>query len=67
MVHLGIIKTGLLKGIKLAQGQKIEIINPNISPTQVDGEPWLQEPSNITLEKRGRSDYLYYFYSLLLF
>lgn len=54
MVHLGIIKTGLSKGIKLAQGKKIEIINPHLSPMQIDGEPWLQEPSKLILEKKGR-------------
>lgn len=54
MVHLGIMKTGLVKGIKLGQGRKIEISNPNLSPMQIDGEPWLQKPSNITIEKRGR-------------
>lgn len=54
MVHLGSLKSGLVKGIRIAQGKKLEIINPHTTPMQVDGEPWLQEPSHIILEKRGR-------------
>lgn len=55
MVHLGIIKTGLSKGVKVAQGRRIEIINPHLSPMQIDGEPWLQEPSRMILQQKGRS------------
>jgi diacylglycerol kinase (ATP) len=65
MVHLGIIKTGLSKGLKVAQGRRIEIINPHLSPMQVDGEPWLQEPCKMILEKTGRSDALLFSLSLL--
>jgi len=47
--HLGQVKAGLAKAIPIAQGRKIEIHSFSRVPMQLDGEPWLQNPCQISI------------------
>ncbi|UJR14166.1 hypothetical protein I4U23_001161 [Adineta vaga] len=51
IVHLGQIQSGIRSGIRLAQGGHVHIRmnNDYPVPVQVDGEPWLQPPCDITI------------------
>ncbi|CAF1274389.1 unnamed protein product [Rotaria sordida] len=51
IVHLGQIQSGIRSGVRLAQGGHIHIRmnNDYPVPVQVDGEPWLQPPCDITI------------------
>jgi len=51
IVHLGQIQSGIRSGVRLAQGGHIHIRMNNDCPipVQVDGEPWLQPPCEITI------------------
>ncbi|CAF0747321.1 unnamed protein product [Rotaria sp. Silwood1] len=51
IVHLGQIQSGIRSGVRLAQGGHVHIRmnNDYPVPVQVDGEPWLQPPCDITI------------------
>ncbi|CAF1165004.1 unnamed protein product [Rotaria sordida] len=53
VVHLGQILSGIRSGVRLAQGGHVHIrMNTDDPvPVQVDGEPWLQPPCDITIIK----------------
>ncbi|KAL5283235.1 DGKQ family protein [Megaselia abdita] len=51
VVHLGQIQSGLRSATRIAQGGHIKIhINTDLA-VQVDGEPWIQSPSDIVVLK----------------
>ncbi|KAI3382819.1 hypothetical protein SNEBB_010537 [Seison nebaliae] len=49
IVHMGQIYSGMRNGIRLAQGSHIKIRIHSELPVQVDGEPWVQQSSSITI------------------
>lgn len=49
-VHLGLVKLGLARGRRLCQASVVEVVTRRPLPVQVDGEPWLQPPSRITVK-----------------
>ncbi|CAF1594624.1 unnamed protein product, partial [Adineta ricciae] len=51
IVHLGQIQSGIRSAVRLAQGGHVHIRmnNDYPIPVQVDGEPWLQPPCDITI------------------
>eukprot|EP01112_Ceratiomyxa_fruticulosa_P018695 TRINITY_DN6020_c0_g4_i1.p1 TRINITY_DN6020_c0_g4~~TRINITY_DN6020_c0_g4_i1.p1 ORF type:complete len:676 (-),score=151.62 TRINITY_DN6020_c0_g4_i1:18-2045(-) len=58
VVHMGTIKSGISKGKRLAQGQKIRIVTTSPLPAQVDGEPWILSPSNVSVSHFSQSPML---------
>ncbi|KAL7670620.1 hypothetical protein ACOME3_005554 [Neoechinorhynchus agilis] len=51
VIHLGQIKSGIRSGIRIAQGGRIHITLKTAIAVQVDGEPWLQQPCQISIIK----------------
>ncbi|CAF0882276.1 unnamed protein product [Didymodactylos carnosus] len=51
IVHMGQIQSGIRSAVRLAQGGHVHIRmnNDYPVPVQVDGEPWLQPPCDITI------------------
>eukprot|EP01060_Flectonema_neradi_P039099 TRINITY_DN847_c8_g1_i1.p1 TRINITY_DN847_c8_g1~~TRINITY_DN847_c8_g1_i1.p1 ORF type:complete len:468 (+),score=74.86 TRINITY_DN847_c8_g1_i1:48-1406(+) len=49
VVHLTQIQLGLSSGIRLAQGSRLEMTTTTNLPMQIDGEPWQQPPSVISV------------------
>ena len=49
VVHLGKIQSGLRSAIRIVQGSHIKIHMTCEVPVQVDGEPWIQPPGDITV------------------
>ena len=49
VVHLGKIQSGLRSAIRIVQGSHIKIHMNCEVPVQVDGEPWIQPPGDITV------------------
>jgi hypothetical protein len=58
-VHLGEVKLGLVRGLRLAQGQKVVVTSTHTLPVQVDGEPWEQPPSTMVFSHHGQSRVLH--------
>jgi hypothetical protein len=54
VLHLGLIKTGLLKATPLAQASRIEIVSDRTLAMQVDGEPSMVPPSRVTIALSDR-------------
>jgi len=55
--HIGQIQTGFSQCIKIAQGRVVKITylkKEGAYPVQVDGEPWLQDPTIITVSRRDQ-------------
>ena len=50
IAHLGQIRAGLSNAVPLAQGTKIEIVTDESLPMQIDGEPFRQRASLVTLD-----------------
>ncbi|XP_004508690.1 diacylglycerol kinase 1 [Cicer arietinum] len=53
--HLGKLQVGLSRARRLAQGQSIKIQLFAKFPVQIDGEPWFQEPSTISVAHHGQA------------
>lgn len=53
--HLGKLQVGLSRARRLAQGQSIKIHHFAPLPVQVDGEPWLQQPSTLVISHHGQA------------
>ncbi|XP_074599951.1 diacylglycerol kinase theta isoform X2 [Brevipalpus obovatus] len=51
IVHMGQIQSGLRNAIRIAQGGHIKIKINTEMPVQVDGEPWIQGPGEVTVLK----------------
>eukprot|EP00094_Tigriopus_californicus_P013915 TCALIF_13468-PA protein Name:"Similar to Dgkq Diacylglycerol kinase theta (Mus musculus)" AED:0.19 eAED:0.19 QI:0/0.93/0.75/1/0.93/0.87/16/63/974 len=51
VVHMGQIQSGLRSAIRIIQGSHIKIKMNSELPVQVDGEPWIQAPSDIVVLK----------------
>ena len=49
VVHLTQIQLGLSSGIRLAQGSRLKMTTLQTLPMQIDGEPWQQSPSVISI------------------
>jgi len=49
-IHLGKIQAGTSSGIVLGQGSLIEMATNAPLPFQVDGEPWQQKKSVVTIK-----------------
>lgn len=49
--HIAQLQVGLSKPIRLGQAKTIRIVLKRAFPAQADGEPWIQKPCEITLEK----------------
>ena len=64
IAHLGQIKAGLANAVPLAQGSKINFICKRKLHMQVDGEPWLQFPCEMTIQCTDRylNAYLFRFF-----
>ncbi|TDH67367.1 hypothetical protein CCR75_005940 [Bremia lactucae] len=48
-LHLGQMQVGLSKAVRLCQAKTIKITLSDTLPLQIDGEPWLQSPSEIDI------------------
>ncbi|KAI5749953.1 hypothetical protein M8J76_011737 [Diaphorina citri] len=51
VVHLGQIQSGMRTATRIAQGGHIKIRLNSEMPVQVDGEPWIQGPSDVVILK----------------
>ncbi|KAL9892036.1 uncharacterized protein ACN427_007839 isoform 2-T2 [Glossina fuscipes fuscipes] len=51
VVHLGQIQSGIRTATRIAQGGHIKIHLYSDMPVQVDGEPWVQSPSDVVVLK----------------
>lgn len=49
VVHMGRIKSGLSSAIRIAQGTQINLKIKAAVPMQVDGEPWMQQPCDVSI------------------
>lgn len=49
--HIAQLQVGLSKPIRLGQSNKIRIVLKRSFPAQADGEPWIQKPCEIIIEK----------------
>mmetsp|Transcript_17755 Transcript_17755/g.22569 ORF Transcript_17755/g.22569 Transcript_17755/m.22569 type:complete len:115 (-) Transcript_17755:7-351(-) len=58
--HLANVSINLSSAIRLAQGKQIKIkfIKPSTLSAQVDGEPWIQKPCEITIEHLNQAKML---------
>jgi diacylglycerol kinase (ATP) len=56
--HLGNCQTGLASPVIVGQGKKISIAISENWPVQLDGEPWMQTPSVITITFHTKSTVL---------
>lgn len=52
--HLGQLQVGLNRAVRLAQGSTIQVTTSEELPMQIDGEPWLQPVSEITVTYKVR-------------
>lgn len=52
--HLGQLQVGLNRAVRLAQGAQIQVTTSEELPVQIDGEPWLQPASDITVSLKVR-------------
>jgi len=50
VAHLGAVMSGVCDAAKLGQATRVEIVTKKTFPAHVDGEPWLLQPSRITIE-----------------
>eukprot|EP01114_Cavostelium_apophysatum_P017681 TRINITY_DN5311_c0_g1_i1.p1 TRINITY_DN5311_c0_g1~~TRINITY_DN5311_c0_g1_i1.p1 ORF type:complete len:613 (+),score=123.37 TRINITY_DN5311_c0_g1_i1:378-2216(+) len=57
--HMGTITVNLSQALRIAQGSSIKITLRQQLPVQVDGEPWLQDPSEISIQFEGVARMLY--------
>jgi len=57
--HMGTIHVNLSQAIRIGQGNHIKVKLLQKLPIQVDGEPWLQEPSNIDISFYNQAKMLY--------
>ncbi|KAG7386213.1 hypothetical protein PHYPSEUDO_000534 [Phytophthora pseudosyringae] len=48
-LHLGQMQVGLSKAVRLCQAKSVRITLKETLPVQIDGEPWLQNPSEMEL------------------
>jgi len=46
---MGRIKSGLSSAIRIAQGTQINLKIKAAVPMQVDGEPWMQQPCDVSI------------------
>lgn len=51
MIHMGQIYSGIRNGIRICQAGHLKITLKNDLPVQVDGEPFIQSPGQITVLK----------------
>eukprot|EP01114_Cavostelium_apophysatum_P017121 TRINITY_DN5011_c0_g1_i1.p1 TRINITY_DN5011_c0_g1~~TRINITY_DN5011_c0_g1_i1.p1 ORF type:complete len:190 (-),score=65.12 TRINITY_DN5011_c0_g1_i1:54-623(-) len=47
--HIGAIKVGLSSAIRVTQGKDVKFTFHAATAVQVDGEPWMQEPSEVVI------------------
>lgn len=59
-VQLGGVKAGVARPKKVAQGARITIETRTNMPIQADGEPWIQEPCTVTVQRAPESAYMLY-------
>lgn len=52
--HLGRMQARMARGIRIGQASQIQIISQRRIPAQVDGEPWVMQPSTITVTQKNR-------------
>jgi hypothetical protein len=52
--HLGRIQARVARGIRIAQGNHVEIVTKRNVPAQVDGEPWVMVPSTVSVRFKNR-------------
>ncbi|ETN12411.1 hypothetical protein PPTG_09249 [Phytophthora nicotianae INRA-310] len=48
-LHLGQMQVGLSKAVRLCQAKSVRITLKETLPVQIDGEPWLQNPSEMEI------------------
>ncbi|KAH9402749.1 hypothetical protein TYRP_015501 [Tyrophagus putrescentiae] len=51
VVHMGQIQSGIRSAVRIAQGGHIKIKIQTEMPVQVDGEPWVQSPGEVSILK----------------
>jgi diacylglycerol kinase (ATP) len=57
--HMGAITVGLSKSLKIGQGKSLMVHLKYKTPIQVDGEPWLEEPSTIKVSFLNHASMMY--------
>eukprot|EP00731_Ephydatia_muelleri_P028502 Em0020g146a len=57
-IHIGKIQVSLSEALRLGQAKELKIIVHESIPLQVDGEPWQQGPSTITITHHGQAHML---------
>eukprot|EP00899_Mesostigma_viride_P024563 jgi/Mesvir1/5291/Mv25550-RA.2 len=55
IIHLGRMTIGLADAVRLYQGRVLEITLHQRTPVHIDGEPWIQEPGHIRIERQGQA------------
>eukprot|EP01113_Clastostelium_recurvatum_P022907 TRINITY_DN2741_c0_g1_i1.p1 TRINITY_DN2741_c0_g1~~TRINITY_DN2741_c0_g1_i1.p1 ORF type:complete len:411 (-),score=77.59 TRINITY_DN2741_c0_g1_i1:92-1180(-) len=53
-LHLGTIRAGIENGKRLGQGQTVRVVTSRPTPAQVDGEPWMLNPSVVEVIHHGQ-------------
>jgi len=48
------IVTGIQSGLRLGQASRVKIVTKNETSAQIDGEPWLQQPGVLFLERKNQ-------------
>ena len=53
-LHVGRIQVNVDEPLRIGQAREVKIVTKETVPVQIDGEPWQQKPSVITISFRGQ-------------